>query len=385
MLSKNKFWNKNILQYVYCVNMEEKNPKKNLDGKMKTDQIKTKINSYVRKKPKKSIKLKLNKIKFNKCVIAFVILFLLLIGSLLTNGFGLKNIAFGESPDKIAKAAINYINGNLLAKGMTASLVESSKEKNGLYKVKFKIGGQEYDSYVSGDGKILFPQGIEMEEKQETSQNQSQEQANQDVPKKEKPDVKLFIMSYCPFGLQAEKMYLPVYDLLGDKADMGIYFVSYIMHDKKEIDENLRQYCIQEKQKEKYYNYLNCFVKDDNFEKCLTEAKIDKTKLDKCISETDAAYKITEAYNDKESWLNGQFPKFDIHADLNEKYEVGGSPTVVINDKVVSVNPRSPEKFKESICDAFNEAPNECSQALSDEAASSGFGDSGLSSGGSCK
>lgn len=55
-------------------------------------------------------------------------------------------------------------------------------------------------------------------------------------------------MSYCPYGLQAEKMFLPVYDLLKNKAEMGIYFVNYIMHDKKEIDENLREYCIQKEQ-----------------------------------------------------------------------------------------------------------------------------------------
>ena len=358
--------------------METKKTKKILNDQIKDGQIKTDLDGGIKKKPEKNIKLKLN-----KCVIAFVILFLLLIGSVFTNGFGLKNLVAGKSSDQVAKAAIDYINKNLLTNGMTASLIENSKEKNGLYKVKFKIGEQEFDSYVSGDGKILFPQGIEMEEKQENNQNQ--EQANQDISKKDKPDVKLFIMSYCPFGLQAEKMYLPVYDLLKDEADMGIYFVNYVMHDKKEIDENLRQYCIQEKQKEKYYDYLSCFVKDDDFEKCLDEASIDKAKLDNCISEADNKYNITKQYNDKDSWLNGRFPKFEIHTDLNEKYEVKGSPTVVINDKVISVSPRSPEKFKEVVCQAFNEAPNECSQALSTDAASSGFGEgTGSSNGGSC-
>lgn len=353
--------------------MEKKKAEKILDSGDKA-----KLSGVAKKKSKRSIKF-----KFNKCVAGFIVLTLFLIGSIFTNGFGLKSLISGESSDKIAKAAVTYINGNLLTNGMTASLVESSKEENGLYKIKFKIGEQEFDSYISEDGKFLFPQGFDMEEKQENNQNQ--EQANQDIPKKERPDVKLFIMSYCPFGLQAEKMYLPVYDLLKDKADIGIYFVNYAMHDKKEIDENLRQYCIQEEQKEKYYSYLSCFVKEDNFEKCLGEAKIDKTKLNSCVSKTDSEFKITQQYNDKDSWLSGKFPKFDVHADLNEKYEVKGSPTVVINDKVVSVNPRSPEKFKEAICNAFDKAPSECSEILSNEAASSSFGDSGSSGSGSCE
>jgi len=71
---------------------------------------------------------------------------------------------------------------------------------------------------------------------------------------------------------------------------------------------------------------------------------------------------------------------------LNEKYGVQGSPTVVINDKVVSVSTRSPEKFKEIVCQAFNTPPAECSQTLPEEVSSPGFGlSSGSSSGGSCQ
>jgi len=178
---------------------------------------------------------------------------------------------------------------------------------------------------------------------------------------------------------------LPVYDLLKDKADMGIYFVSYIMHEKEEIDENLNQYCIQKEQKAKFSNYLNCFAKEGESEKCLTEANIDKAKLSACVSETDVQYDITVQYNDKSTWLNGRFPKFGVHSGLNEQYGVQGSPTIVINDTVVSVDPRSPEKFKETVCQAFASEPEECSRALSNEAPSPGFGGGTGSSGGSCQ
>jgi len=283
------------------------------------------------------------------------------------------------SAQNAAEKAIAYINENLLQDEFTASLVEVF-DANGVYKFKLKVGDQEFDSYVTKDGEILFASGIEMEE--ESSDSSGQEP----VSKRDIPDVKLFVMSYCPFGLQAEKALLPAWRLLKDKADIGIYFVDYIMHEKKEIDENLRQYCIQKQEPEKIISYLECFVIDGDSEKCRIEVDIDKAKLSACESSTDQEFKITENYNDKNSWINGTFPEFLIHADLNEKYGVSGSPTLVINDTVVSPNQRSPEAFKKAICDSFIEPPQECSQTLSEENTSSGFGQgSSDSSGGSCE
>jgi hypothetical protein len=107
--------------------------------------------------------------------------------------------------------------------------------------------------------------------------------------------------------------------------------------------------------------------------------------MNSCISQTDQTYKITQSYNDKSTWLNGNFPKFDIYTDLNKKYGVEGSPTVVINDLVVNVE-RSPEKFKEAVCQAFKTPPAECSQKLPEETTSPGFGlNTGSSSSGSCQ
>ena len=313
----------------------------------------------------------------NLIVLAIAVVGILVIASVAyTNGFFENNQNQNEnedvlSTDELSVKVINFINENVLQGQTTASLV-GIVEENGLYKVKIKIGEEEFDSYVSKDGKLLFPQVINMEEQKTT--------------KSDKPDVKLFVMSYCPYGLQSQKMFLPVYDLLKNKADIGIYFVDYIMHDKPEIDENLRQYCIQKEDKEQYYNYLKCFVQDGDFEKCLSQANIEKAKIDTCVLETDNQYKITEQYNDQATWVNGKYPKFDIQAGLNEEYEVQGSPTVIINDKLVSVSPRSPEKFKQVVCEAFNEIPEECSQTLSEEAFSPGFGGgTSSSSGGECK
>lgn len=295
---------------------------------------------------------------------------------------GGKEISENLSPEQAAEKAVDYINQNLLRGEVSASLV-NTVEENGLYKFNIQVGESGYDFYVTKDGELLFLEGINMIEASTTVQEEAESQTG---PKRDNPDVKLFVMSYCPYGLQAQKMFLPVYDLLKDKAEMAVYFVNYIMHGKQEIDENLNQYCIQKEEKEKYSIYLNCFVINGDSEKCLSEAMIDRAKLANCISEADKEYNITSQYNDKSTWLNGKYPKFDIHSDLNEKYKVGGSPTVIINDKVVNVNPRSLEQFKKTICLAFNSPPEECSQTLSNNVPSPGIGGgTSSSSGGQCE
>ena len=55
------------------------------------------------------------------------------------------------------------------------------------------------------------------------------------VPKSDRPKVELFVMSYCPYGLQMEKAYLPAWELLKNKADIDLKFVSYSIHPKKKI------------------------------------------------------------------------------------------------------------------------------------------------------
>ena len=296
-----------------------------------------------------------------------------------------KVISGSSSSQQIAEKAIKYINEKVLSGGSTASLVNVS-DAGDVYKIRLKIGDQEYDSYASKDGTFLFPEGYSLEETTTTQQAQNGDNASTEVPKSDNPDVKIFVMSYCPYGLQAQKMYLPVYDLLKDKANMGVYFVNYAMHEKKEIDENLTQYCIQKEEKEKYSGYLSCFVASGDSGKCFSQAGINQGKTASCISATDKEFSVTALYNDKSTWLNGQYPKFNVNADLNQQYGVQGSPTIVINGQTVNVSPRSPEKFKEIVCQAFNSPPGECSQVLSGDSPSAGVGGgtTGSASSGGC-
>jgi glutaredoxin len=256
--------------------------------------------------------------------------------------------------------------------------MKSYAKENGVYVISLIDSKTKEDRgkvYVTSDSRIIFPAAIDTmapvveEPKAEATPAKAPEST---VKATQKPEVQVFVMSYCPFGLQAEKMFLPVYDLLKDKASMGVYYVNYIMHGFTEAEQNVRQYCISSEQSDKFSKYLSCFVKTDKHADCAKEAKIDEAKLATCFEATMKKYSI----NDKSE-------AFPIHDELNKKYGVQGSPTVIINGTEVSVN-RSPEDFKKAVCDAFTVKPKECETVLSKTVASPGIGEGEGTSGGSC-
>ncbi len=317
--------------------------------------------------------MEVKKIKFDAWEVSTIVLAILFVIILMRGG--ITGRASELSPQQATDKAIEWISNFFQSRGQNVEVtLVDVKDVGSVYQFTIRLtgsqGSQEATYFVSKDGKYFFPQGILT-----TQQIQAQIQQPQtpQIPKRDKPDVKLFVMSYCPFGLQAEKAMLPVMKLLGDKADILVHFVYYAMHGKKEIDENLRQYCIQKNQKDKYYDYLLCFVQSGDYEKCLSETNIDQNKLQSCIDQTDKQYKIYENYNNQNTWYNGRFPRFDVELDLNQRYGIRGSPTIVINDKVVQLT-RSPEAFKQAICSAFNNPPEECNQELSTAQAAPGIG-----------
>lgn len=198
------------------------------------------------------------------------------------------------------------------------------------------------------------------------------------VPKSDRPEAHAFVMSYCPYGLQFLKAYVPVIELLGDKADLSVNFVHYIMHGEKEMLENTRMYCIQKEQNDKFTQYLRCFVEDGNYSGCISEVGIDSAKLDACMKATDTQFQLNKTF-----FESGEtYPPYDLDKTLAAAYDVGGSPTFGINGQQVSVS-RSAEAIKQAICSAFNTPPAECSQTLSSTAEAPSFGAIGAGSGSS--
>ncbi len=204
------------------------------------------------------------------------------------------------------------------------------------------------------------------------------------MTKSDKPKIELFVMSYCPFGTQIEKGIIPVIEALKNKVDFEVKFCDYSMHGKKELEENMRQYCIEKEQKSKYLDYLKCFLEKGDYNGCIDKAGIDRGELNKCIEVTDKKYGILADYNDKSTYKGG-FPRFDIFEKDVQKYNVLGSPTLVINGVKRKSN-RDSESLAKLICSSFKNPPKECSESFDSKVPSPGFGftASGSSTSASC-
>ncbi|MFP4045847.1 MAG: hypothetical protein ACLFS3_02195 [Candidatus Aenigmatarchaeota archaeon] len=341
------------------------------------------------KKTEEKTEIKFDEVKLvkNPWKLATGLLAVLLVATMFLAFQGGAATDSGETltKEKAAEKATDFINSEMLSQG-TADVI-STEENDELYEIKLDIQGQNYTSYMTKDGKLLFPQAVELSEASETD-NQNQDQNDQDqgttgnIVKKETPEAHAFVMSYCPYGLQFLKAYVPVMELLGDEADLNVNFVDYAMHGEKELDENLRMYCVNKEEPEKYTDYLRCSVKteDENKEQCYEETGVDAEAIKSCVQETDEEYNITELYNDESTWSGGRYPQFPVESDLNQEYDVSGSPAFILNGENVNAG-RSPEAIKDAICSSFENKPEECETELSTESESAGLGEIGAGSG----
>ena len=96
------------------------------------------------------------------------IMLVLLVLSLFTQGFNFaeKKTPTGGAVLTLAEAeqdVLQFVNTQLLQAPFQAE-VQSTEELDTLYKVTLSVAGQMVDSYVTKDGKLFFPQGLDMDE-----------------------------------------------------------------------------------------------------------------------------------------------------------------------------------------------------------------------------
>ena len=313
----------------------------------------------------------------NTILVSIAIIGIIITGGLIfassNHSFSIPTI-FGQSPAKIGQKAVDYIN----TAGLSTSKAEfvSASEDSGLIKVKIKIGTQNFDSYVTKDGKLLFPQVIDMSVKTATSANQNANanadsqtaaQAAASVKKTDSPMLEAYVVARCPFGLQMQRA---MAEAVKEQPVLAQYIkVRYIgavsgsgltsMHGAEEATENLRQICIRDEQPAKYWNYVACQMKNGDTAGCETSTGVDSAKLSACVSDTSRG--VADAQKD---------------FALDTKYSVSGSPTMVLNGATTSESSfggRSADAIKAMVCAAFNSQPSFCSAKLNTTEAAASF------------
>lgn len=257
--------------------------------------------------------------------------------------------------------------------------------------------------------------------------------------KTDKAKLQFFVMSFCPYGNQIETALTPVFDLIGKKADIEPHYIFekisgnladycktrtgdpsqcslYVQNKyfkdeaecKKVISQNQQQ-CLDEKQylkigsnlysslhgrieanqdvreicawnqaedKKQWWNFVNnvnlaCTAQnaDTCWEEQAKKANLDTNKINVCFN-TEAASLIEK------------------EIAITTKFNVSGSPTVLIND--VAFPPesaytqdgkgtlgigkktytqdkfRAPDTLKAAVCASFNKSPKECNTTIPD-------------------
>lgn len=252
--------------------------------------------------------------------------------------------------------------------------VSDVKDVGDLYNAKLTISGQVFDSYITKDGRLLFPQAIDLNKAATTPTTQPTAATCDTTPKTDKPTVQVFYMAFCPYGIQAIEGMAPVAKLLGDKVDIQPHYVIYpnyqggsadycmdngnicSMHGIQELHEDIRQVCVYRDQKDKFWDYTTCVMTDCSVSNvdtcwttCATKTGIDQTKINDCFTKDGIALMTAEK-------------------QLNTDKGVEGSPTIFINGADYSGG-RAPDDFKTGVCCGFNTKPSECSQTLTTGAA----------------
>jgi len=287
-------------------------------------------------------------------------------GDTLFKGFG------NQGGEEIAQEAINFISENMLD-GAEAVLVSVSEE-SGVYSFKMKVGDQEYDSYLTKDGKILFPSGISLAEPEEgIAAAETEKKTCEDINKTEEPILEVFVVSQCPFGVQMQRV---LNEIVKNIPQIASYIkVEYMgaieggkitsMHPGEEAQENLRQICLREEQPNNFWAYIDCYIKEGNVDSCLQTAQVDVNKLTGCLADGNRGL----VYAQKDF-------------DAQDKYKITGSPTLIVNgedyntpEKPIEFDfgGRTAEAVKTVVCCAFQDKPGFCDTVLSTESANSSF------------
>jgi len=293
---------------------------------------------------------------------AILILFLVVIAGFLLYKIYSKN-DYSKYKNKIIPEAVKKVVGNQ----NTKIIIDNVKETNGVIEFELKLGSddkaQKYTSYITKDGQILFTSGIKLASLS-TAQSPSQAPAKKitcaDLPKAEKPNLIAFVVSQCPYGVQMQRVFKKTIEEISEILPyLNVKYIGTVdnnkitsMHGDEEAQENLRQICIREEQKAKYWPYISCYIQEGKGDQCLTTAGVNFSQLKSCTEESNRGLKYAKA-----------------DFDLASKFNVGGSPTLLLNgEQTVSefdFGGRVANAIKEILCCGSQQKPVFCAKEIS--------------------
>ena len=296
--------------------------------------------------------------------------FIFLLLSIILAAFyvGPGNVVTGEFLDSktAGKKAVEYINNNLVE--TETVMFKNVSDIGFVYEVLTTYQGRDIPVWITKDGKFLF-----VARPYNTSESLPRQEPEEfDAPNREKANIKFFVMSFCPFGNQAESGLEPVYRLLGEKVEWEPHYVIYSdyasgypdycldenntycsMHGIQELNQDVRELCVWKSYEHSLWWDFVIKIND----------KCNSRNADTCWEDVARDVGI-DVEKIKECQKNEAVELLQKELELNQEYGIRGSPTVFVND-VPYNGARTPEAYKNAICSGFEDPPEECETTLS--------------------
>jgi hypothetical protein len=306
-----------------------------------------------------------------KIISVFVILFLFYL--VIRNFKAPGNVIDTQNlKSKIIPDAVSKIVGDASLK---VKEISELKDVSGVYEFEMTLDNgtapQKYTSYITKDGKLLFQGGIKLDTLTAVPKKADSTQTKitcDNITKSDNPTLSAFIVSQCPFGLQMQRVYKKV---IAEQGALEPYLkIKYIgsiengkitsMHGDKEAEENLKQICIREEQKPKFWEYLGCYMKEGKTDECLSQTGVNISMLNTCVTDSNKGLKYAKA-----------------DFDLSAKYSIGSSPTLLLNEtQTVSESEfggRTANAIKEIVCCSNGKKADFCAKDLSKDNVATSF------------
>lgn len=158
-------------------------------------------------------------------------------------------------------------------------------------------------------------------------------------------DLKVFVMSECPYGIRGENAMKEVFENFNNDIDFEIHYIAsepspgvfQSLHGQREVEENIRQLCIKKYYDDKHFDYILCRNEDivGDWKVCASNLMIDEAKIETCANGNEgkemfsADIKIAQALGISASptWL------------ANNKHMFQGIDAETVKTNYCSVNP----------------------------------------------
>lgn len=252
---------------------------------------------------------------------ATTILAILLIISIFTNGFG------GAGVKDVPK---------------TTTAISTALQNQGI------ISASEVTKAENAIAEVLAPA------KKESTTHKEKTSSGEKTVDNALP-VELYVMSKCPYGVQAENtMFKAIQDLGENNFDLNVNYIAnnldnekfQSLHGSTEVDGDMYQLCAREQDPSMFLDLVSCMDKDPssipgNWKTCAADLGYDTDAIETCFSNGEGAKLLKASI-----------------AKSNER-QVTGSPTIYINNKAYSGG-REVIDFKRAFCNSFDERPAAC-------------------------